>query len=106
MTAVFRGATFFNKDINDWNTSNVTSILSMFQGCTNFDDNIGNWNVSNIVDFRYAFRSSKFDNGGSNSIGNWVFKNGGNISAMFYDSQYFNRDIGNWNLSNVNGNIE
>ena len=93
-------------NINSWNLSNITNINTMFRGCTNWDDNIGNWDVSNINIFSYAFRETKFDNGGSNSIGDWIFKNGANISSMFYGSEYFNRDVGNWNLSNVNGSID
>ena len=93
-------------NINSWDMSSINNISTMFRGCTNWDDNIGNWDVSNVVLFSYAFRETKFDNGGSNSIGNWIFKNGADISSMFYGSTYFNRDVGNWNLSNVYGNID
>jgi surface protein len=93
-------------NINSWNMSSVNNINSMFRGCTNWDDNIGNWDVSNINIFSYTFRATKFDNGGSDSIGNWIFKNGAVLSSMFYESQYFNRNIGSWNLSNVNGSID
>lgn len=108
LTAMFYGCSSITSinNINSWNISNITNINSMFRGCTNWDDNIGNWDVSNVVIFTYAFRATKFDNGGSNSIGDWIFKNGASITAMFYESTYFNRDVGNWDLSNVNGDID
>ncbi|HHH20448.1 MAG TPA: BspA family leucine-rich repeat surface protein, partial [Nitratifractor sp.] len=37
----------FNKDIGDWDVSNVTSMRNMFDG-SEFNKDIGEWNVLNV----------------------------------------------------------
>ena len=39
----------FNKNISDWDVSNVTNMRYMF-GYTKFNWDISNWNVSKVVD--------------------------------------------------------
>ena len=85
-------------NINSWNTSSITSLYSTFENCINFDDNIGNWDVSNVLDFHYAFRNSKFNNGGSPSINNWNIKVGADLEAVFYDATYFNQSVSSWKI--------
>jgi len=70
---MFNYATSFNQNISNWNTSNVTRMVSMFNHATSFNQDIGNWNVSSVTDMRY----------------------------MFYYATSFNQDIGNWNVSSV-----
>ena len=44
---------------------------------------------------------SNFQNGGSNSIGNWDVSSVTDMSDMFYGKQRFNVNIGSWDVSNV-----
>ena len=37
---------YFNGDISDWDTSQVTKMFQMFRGCISFNRNIGNWDTS------------------------------------------------------------
>ena len=37
----------FNKDISNWNVSNVTDMTNMFKATTNFNQDISSWDVSN-----------------------------------------------------------
>ena len=39
----------FNKNISEWNTSNVKNMRYMF-GYTKFNHDISNWNVDKVVD--------------------------------------------------------
>jgi surface protein len=123
---MFSYATTFNQPLSSWNTSSVTTMANMFQGTTyqseyhEFNQDIGSWNVQNVKDFGSMFEASKFDNGGSDSIGNWVFSSlytwdellamyGGSLysaefqlsyrglGGMFKSSQAFNRNISSWN---------
>ena len=64
---------FFNGDISDWDTSQVTKMYQMFRGCISFNRNIGNWDTSQVTDMR----------------------------LMFYYSYAFNQNIGNWDTSKV-----
>jgi len=44
MRDMFNGATTFNRDISDWNTSKVQSMEAMFSSATAFDQDISSWN--------------------------------------------------------------
>ena len=46
MHATFMGNTTFNGDITDWDTGNVTTMEHLFRGTNAFNQDIGNWDVS------------------------------------------------------------
>jgi surface protein len=84
--------------INQWNTSNITSMTSAFSQARNFNDNIGAWDTSNVTNMSSMFFISplagKFNNGGSGDIGNWNTSKVTDMSYMFYNQQIFNQPIG------------
>ena len=43
-------ATSFNQPLNNWNVSNVRSMLHMFYGANSFNQPLNKWNVSNVTD--------------------------------------------------------
>ena len=47
---MFEGASSFNKDISNWNTSNVGTMNSMFKDAEAFNQDIRKWDVSNVSD--------------------------------------------------------
>jgi surface protein len=67
---MFSGASSFNQDLDNWNTSNITDMASMFYGASAFNGNIENWDVSYVSYMEY----------------------------MFYNASSFDRNLGNWNL--------
>jgi surface protein len=84
-----------------WNTSAVTNMLGMFLNVSAFNCNVGSWNVSNVTDFTAMFQAaSKFNNGGSDTIGNWTLKTTGPISMyyMFGSCVLFNQPLNGWNM--------
>ncbi|KAG7340999.1 fibronectin domain containing protein [Nitzschia inconspicua] len=90
----------FNEPINDWNTSNATTMVCMFRGAHVFNQNIGSWNVSNVTDMSEMFDGAKSFEGGN--IGLWDVSNVSNMSKMFYSAWYFRGEsIGAWDVSNV-----
>ena len=40
---------FFNSDISNWDTSNVTYMTGMFSGASVFNSDISNWDTSNVT---------------------------------------------------------
>jgi surface protein len=103
MTSAFNGASIFNQPLNNWNTGNVTTMSNMFQGASSFNQNIGSWNVSNVANFTSMFYQTNFNNGGSNTINNWIIKTTGSVimEGMFGLNPIFNQPLNNWNTSSV-----
>lgn len=96
------------KNINNWNTSNITGMTYTFQNAINFDDNIGTWDVSNVTTFAYFLHCNnaargKFNNGGSSSIQNWNTSKVTTMEGMFAYQRFFNQDVGT-KVVTVNGN--
>lgn len=60
MSAMFKDATLFNRDISGWNTSSVASVSpstqnmdEMFRGATSFAQNLSGWCVQNLTSGSY-----------------------------------------------------
>jgi surface protein len=116
MGNLFNGASAFNNGLTSgtagtlaWNTSAVTTFYTTFYNATSFNCNVGSWNVSLCGDFTSMFDgSSKFNNGGSDTIGNWTLKTTGtiNMTYMFARALLFNQPLNGWNtiaVTNING---
>jgi len=71
MSNLFHDNPAFNKPLNLWNTSNVTSMASMFQSSKAFNQDISSWNTSKVT----------------------------NMNLMFNDASAFNQNISGWNVA-------
>ena len=80
---------FFNQNIGNWNTSNVTIMRYMFNGATDFNQNIGNWNTSNVTTMLSMFHGATDFN---QDIGNWNVSSVTNMEQMFYQATAFNQE--------------
>ena len=57
MSLMFRDATAFNQNIDNWNVSSVIDMNAMFWSATAFNQNIGNWNVSSVTTMNDMFKN-------------------------------------------------
>jgi len=48
---MFYGATSFNQPLDNWNTSNITTISYLFNGARNFNQDLSGWNISSISSY-------------------------------------------------------
>ena len=105
--SMFSGCTAFtgNESMKDWNTSNVTAMVSMFRDCPNFNVSALNWDVSNVTNFTIMF----YNVGGATTSGsfngrldNWDFSSSNNISNFMHGQRSFNNDsVNSWNVSTI-----
>ena len=87
------------RNINDWDVSNVYNMSYVFYGANGNSTSIGDlgaWDTSNVTDMSYMF----YDYGAAENIGNWDVSNVTNMSNMFYLSSGVG-DISSWDVSNV-----
>lgn len=96
--ATFSGATNFNSPLDQWKMSSATSLLFMFFGADSFNQDIGDWDVSNAVSMRQMFTGADQFN---QDIGDWDVSSVSDMAIMFLDADSFNQDIGDWDVSSV-----
>lgn len=99
MVSMFASCPFFTgTGIETWNTSNVTTFLSMFNGATVFNGNVSNWQVGNCVTFRNMFRNTTMFN---RDLDGWNMVRATDVVEMFRDAKAFNSNVGMWTMPNV-----
>ncbi len=98
MSRLFSNTTLFNQNVGNWNTANVINMGYMFNAAQAFNQNIGSWNTNKVTDMRYMFYNAKAFN---QNIGNWNTANVTNMGFLLYGTTAFNQNIGNWNTAKV-----
>ena len=105
--------THFNQDISKWRVSQVTNMNRMFIGALAFDQDLSKWSVGKVSDFGEMFSSGDttkvFDGNARLSVSGLVFNSpifrigsaAVSLQNMFYNTQNFNQDISNWDISKV-----
>lgn len=94
-------ASGFNQPIASWDTSNVTTFLSMFEGATAFNQPIGSWDTSKVTQMSNMFYNANASSAFNHHIGSWNTINVYGMSGTFRGASAFNKPIGLWNTINV-----
>jgi len=97
MNHMFHGATNFNGDISDWDTSRVEDMSGMFQSAERFNGDISSWETGNVTDMAEMFNNAHSFNG---DISRWNTMNVENMALMFTTAKSYNGDMP-WDTRNV-----
>jgi len=120
---MFMGATSFNGDVSNWDTSKVTNFEGMFFNASSFNQPVNSWKVGASSQFGDMFYGASQFNQDLNSwdmsqaqnmggmftkaasfngdITSWSTPKATVMSSMFDGATVFNRDISNWNTAKV-----
>lgn len=93
---MFLGATSFNGNISDWDTSKVTNFEGMFFNASKFNQPLNSWKVGASSQFGDMFYGATAFNQDLNS---WDMTQAQNMGGMFTNASSFNGDITGWNTS-------
>ena len=120
-----------------WNVSKITNLFEMFYGASGFNNDISNWNTSNVIVGSAIFQSIGFNCGNGHTINPNDTERGGlpertidtkmvtigtderqitykawdvsrikDMRLMFKGTHAFNNDLNNWNMINVTRTLE
>lgn len=92
------GATSFNGNVSDWNTSKVTDFTGMFYGATSFNQSVNSWNMSSATSIANMFYGASSFN---QPLNGWTTSKVTNMSGIFKNATAFNQPLSNWDTSNV-----
>ena len=97
MSRMFRGATYFDGNLSNWDTSSVKRMGGMFRDAYFFNGDISNWDTSSVIRMSNMFFHTSFNG----DISNWDTSSVIRMDGMFRDAIFFNGDISNWDTSGV-----
>ena len=98
MREIFRNADSFNGDIGNWDVSSVSRMSRMFAGAVMFNQDISSWNTSKVREMFGMFQgASSFDQ----PLNSWDVSGVDNMTSMFKDASDFSQPIGSWDTGSV-----
>jgi surface protein len=102
LMGTFYNAESFNGDISSWNTANVTDMMGVFKETNVFNQNISSWNTAKVTRMSSMFQSAIAFNQDINTSGSsWNTSLVTDMENMFQQATLFNGNINGWDVSNV-----
>merc|ERR1712025_516400 len=80
MEGMFSFAYAFNRALNFWNTSSVTSMYGMFNKARAFNRPIDNWDLGNVEDMRFMMDDAESFN---QCLSTWAYTVPDNVNTAF-----------------------
>ena len=96
---VFNGASAFNQDLSRWDTSSGQVFVSTFNGATSFNQDLSSWDVSMGFVFDEMFKGATSFLG--TGIDSWNTASASSFSSMFNGASAFNQNLYSWDISNL-----
>jgi surface protein len=98
MVGMFQNARTFNQPLNDWDVSNVKDMWGMFFYAESFNQPLNDWNTSNVeIMTAMLFNARSFNQ----QLDNWNTSRITDMSNMFMDAVSFNQSLNDWDVSKV-----
>lgn len=88
-----------NIQIDEWNTSNVTTMAGMFDKCEEFNCDLSHWDVSKVINMMSMFSGCKVFEG--TGLDNWDVSNVTKTETMFSNCYKFDAGLSRWDVSKV-----
>lgn len=98
MAWLFYNAVLFNQPLDSWNITNVYTIRDMFNWAISFNQPLNSWNTSSIYDMYQTFNLA---NNFNQPLNNWDTSTAGNMWSMFKNAASFNQDLTSWCVANI-----
>lgn len=98
MRSMFRRASLFNSNINNWDVSNVTNMSGMFYQAYVYDQPMDTWNVGNVTIMDNMFDSALVFN---QNLNNWNVANVTSMRNTFANTDSYNQPLNDWDVSSV-----
>ncbi|MBL4709983.1 MAG: BspA family leucine-rich repeat surface protein [Flavobacteriales bacterium] len=95
---MFRDASKFNGNINNWDVSSIEDMTGLFTRAISFDQPLDNWDVSSVTNMiGMFFNATSFNQ----PLNNWDVGSVKYMGSMFEDASSFNQPLNSWNVDSV-----
>jgi surface protein len=95
---------YYEEQIINANTSNITDMSRLFQGFLDFNLDISKWDTSNVTNMNYMFYSGEFivtTMQFNQPLNDWDTSSVTQMIGMFMSTKAFNQPLNNWDTSSV-----
>ena len=101
---VFNGASAFNQDLSRWDTSSALIFVSTFKDATSFNQDLSSWDVSLGLQFDEMFQGATSFLG--TGIDTWNTSSATSFNSMFNGASVFNQNLGAWDIGNLTSAVD
>ena len=98
MISLFEGKEDFNEDISRWNLSNVEDMNCMFDGASSFNGDLSRWEVGQVESMEMMFNGATSFTG---DLSTWEVRQVKSMHGMFYGATSFTGDFSSWEVGLV-----
>ncbi len=102
MSFMFKDATNFDEDIENWDVSGVRDMIAIFEGAISFNENLNDWDVSSVTEMNRMFNGATSF---SRALDEWDISSVSSMVDMLNDTDLsvneFNLTLQGWSTLNM-----